>query len=79
MFKAGSKCPRYWSRKSKTLTGISEPQKAFGIVTQQEVNTWLADEQPTFISNHIPSKPDLAVLAAKFAWAESKRKVGGLP
>lgn len=76
MFKAGSKCPRYWSRKSKTLTG---PQKAFGVVTQQEVNTWLADEQPTFISNHIPSKPDLAVLAAKFAWAESKRKIGSLP
>lgn len=76
MFKAGSKCPRYWSRKSKTLTG---PQKAFGVVTQQEVNTWLADEQPTFISNHIPSKPDLAALSAKFAWAESKRKVGGLP
>lgn len=79
MFKAGSKCPRYWSRKSKTLVDLSESQKAFGIVTPQEVNTWLADEQPTFVSRHIPSKPDLEMLSAKFAWAESKRKAGGLP
>jgi hypothetical protein len=79
MFKVGSKCPRYWSRTSKTLVGLSEPQKAFGVVTQQEVNTWLDDEQPTFISRHIPSKPDLDLLVAKFAWADSKRKNGGLP
>jgi hypothetical protein len=79
MFKAGSKCPRYWSRTSKTFVGLLEPQKGFGIVTQQQVNTWLDDEPPTFISQHIPSKSDLALLTAKFAWADSKRKDGGLP
>lgn len=57
-----------------------EPQHAWGIATPCSVNAWLGPEEPTsIVGQFIPSKQKLNALSEKFALAESKRKVGGLP
>ena len=58
-----------------------EPQHAWGIATPCSVNAWLGidTEQVSLVAKFLPDKCTINSLSAKFALADSKRKLGGLP
>lgn len=58
-----------------------ENQHAWGVVSPYVVKAWLGlgSEELSLVAKFLPDKCTINSLSAKFAYAESKRKAGGLP